>query len=117
MKVQTRKYDLNLYVVDGVLKLLAHEVQKQGEHWSTGSKYHTALKLNLSRKNRPIWQAILDFYEEEELYSELDSWWLTPVNGEGFDSPGYKCSDSELDNMPEIMKIALSCLPEYEMEV
>jgi hypothetical protein len=111
----TNTYDLNLYVIDGYIKVLAHQLEISSEgHLQAGSEFIEALKFPYKRKNRELWQPLLEFFGEDELYDELDSWYGVPVYDDAipFDSwetMGY------IPGAPQLLALALSQLPSYEV--
>lgn len=113
--MKTNTYDLNLYVIDGQLKVLAHELEFASDgHIQAGSKFLTALEFTPTRKNRPIWQPILEFFGETELYDELDSWYGVALYDEYLPFPTWEAMGG-IAGLPETVASALSVLPEYKM--
>ena len=112
--MKTNTYDLNLYVIDGQLKVLAHELEFASDgHVQAGSKFHEALSFPFKRKNKELWMPILEFFGETELYDELDSWYGVALYDEYI--PFSNWHSSLLDAMPPILAVAVTELPEYEM--
>lgn len=113
--MKTKTYDLNLYIIDGHLKVLAHELEVASDgHIQTGCNFVEALNIELFRANRSRWQPILDLFEETEVYDELDSWWRVPLADE--DTPMWSYNSEICAEMksPELVS-ALKELPAYEM--
>lgn len=116
--MQTNTYDLNLYVIDGKLKVLAHQLEfaSDGHIQSVGSKFISAFEITMKRANRAIWQPIVEFFGEDptEIYDELDSWWGTAFYDD--DVPFRTWVESgQLDMMPPVLNVACSILPTYKM--
>jgi hypothetical protein len=111
----TNTYDLNLYVIDGELKVLAHQLEFASDgHVQTGSEFQCALSFPVKRANRFLWEPILSFFEEEpELYNELDSWYRVALYDE--DTPFCEWHSALVEAMPPIVATAIQQLPEYEM--
>lgn len=112
--MKTRTYDLNLYVIDGQLKILAHELEisSDGDIQSIGSNFTEILNIPVLRGNKRQWQNILDFFGETEMYDELDSWWTAPV--QDIQTPEYDYPLDVLRSMPGEIQYGLATLPEYE---
>lgn len=115
--MQTNTYDLNLYVIDGKLKVLAHQLEfaSDGHIQSVGSKFISAFEITIKRANRAIWQPIVEFFGEDpaEIYDELDSWWGTDLYDENV--PHHTWTEENLDSMPPVLNVACSILPTYRM--
>ena len=111
----TRTYDLNLYVIDGRLKVLAHELElsSDGDIQSLGSKFHEIINIPVTRGNKRQWQNFLDFFGETEMFDELDSWWCAPVAD--IRTPEYDFSTETVRSMPGELQLAISELPKYEL--
>ena len=114
--MKTRTYDLNLYVIDGRLKVLAHEMEisSDGDVQSLGGTFHEILNIPVLRGNRRQWENILEFFEESEMYDELDAWWCSPV--EDIQTPVYDYDLATIRSMPGELQYGLATLPEYEMK-
>lgn len=113
--MKTNTYDLNLYVIDGQLKVLAHELEFASDgHVQAGSKFHEALSFTFKRKNKELWMPILEFFGETEIYDELDSWYGVAMYDEYLPFPTWEAMGG-IAGLPDIVTIALSFLPEYEM--
>lgn len=111
----TNTYDLNLYVIDGELRVLAHEFEYASDgHIQTGGTFHCALKFPFKRANKALWQPILKFFEEEELYDELDSWYCVPFYDENTPFLDWE-STHVLDLFPPMLAVAVQQLPSYEL--
>lgn len=113
--MKTKTYDLNLYVIDGHLKVLAHELEisSAGDIQSLGSNFHEIINIPVTRGNKRQWQNFLDFFGETEMFDELDSWWTTPV--QDFSTPEYDYPVEAVRPMPGELQLALKTLPEYEL--
>ena len=110
--MKTKTYDLNLYVVDGQLRVLAHELElSDSRQLQTGSNFTEALVIDVYRGNERQWRPILDLFEEKDLYSELDSWLLSEVADER--TPVSRFSPERLSAMPIELARAVEQLPEY----
>ena len=111
----TNTYDLNLYVIDGRIKILAHELEISSEgHIQAGGNFIEALSFPFKRKNRELWQPLLEFFGESELYDELDSWYGVPIYDDAtpfdsWESMGY------IPEAPKLLALALSQLPAYSV--
>ena len=113
--MKTNTYDLNLYVIDGKLKILAHQLEFASDgHIQAGGEFLTALEFTPTRKNRPFWQPILDFFGEKELFDELDSWYGVALYDEETPFPDWEAM-GRITGLPDTVATALSVLPEYEM--
>lgn len=112
--MQTKTYDLNLYVIDGRLKVLAHELEigSHGDIQSIGGNFHEILNIPVLRGNARQWQNILEFFGETEQYDELDSWWTCSV--EDIQTPLDDYPAKELKAMPGEIQLGLRALPAYE---
>jgi hypothetical protein len=112
--MQTRTYDLNLYVIDGRLKVLAHELEisSAGDIQSLGGNFHEIVNIPVLRGNARQWQNILEFFGEDGQYDELDSWWTASV--EDFSTPLADYPAEELKAMPGEIQLGLRALPAYE---
>lgn len=112
--MKTKTYDLNLYVIDGQLRVLAHQLEYTcyGD-LTTGTEFTRALTIDLFRGNERQWRPILELFGETQLYSELDSWLMTDVAD--FNVPHYEFPVDMLKPMPVELAIALEALPEYEI--
>jgi hypothetical protein len=115
--MKTNTYDLNLYIIDGQVKILAHRLQRntQGE-LITGTQFSEALNIQLKRSNRAIWQPIVDFFTGEsnsEVFNELDDWHCASI--ESATQPYSKLPDSYLKCMPPVLATVAQYLPEYEV--
>lgn len=113
--MKTKTYDLNLYVINGQLKVLAHELQVSPNRTiqTNGSVYHEAIVIDLFRGNEPLWRNFLDYFGERDLYSELDSWRLADLPE--LDMPAYFYTHEQLMSMPIELARALGELPSYEL--
>lgn len=112
--MKTKTYDLNLYVINGQLKVLAHELElSSGDSIQTGSNFHETVVIDLYRGNRQQWEKYLDMFGERELYSELDSWCFAPLEDNA--TPVYEFTPKELQAMPIELALAIEQLPEYEL--
>lgn len=113
--MKTKTYDLNLYIIDGKFQLVAYElsVSSAGEMQTNFSNFRPALRIDLLRANRPLWEPILKFFDETEVYDELDSWYKCEL----FDSetPYWSYPSTELEPMPPVMQEILKNLPDYEI--
>jgi len=116
--MQTNTYDLNLYVIDGKLKVLAHrlEFSSAGHLQASGSKFISAFELTIKRANRAIWQPIVEFFGEDpaEIYDELDSWYGTALYDDDTTFPTWEMS-GQLAMMPPVLNVACSILPTYKV--
>jgi hypothetical protein len=111
----TNTYDLNLYVIDGSVKVLAHELEFASDgHIQVGSPYQVAMSFPFKRANKALWRPILDFFGEDDLYDELDSWYGTAFYDEGIPFSDWE-SSGQLPIMPEILATAVANLPSYTM--
>lgn len=112
--MKTKTYDLNLYVINGELRVLAHElmIATDGDI-QTGTNFQVAYTMPVFRRNQPLWSAILEFFGESELYSELDSWY--GVGLEARDLPNYDYTIDDLNKMPIELALAVTDLPEYKL--
>jgi hypothetical protein len=112
--MKTKTYDLNLYVIDGELRVLAHELMISSDgDIQTGTNFQVAYTMPVFRRNKPLWSAILEFFGESELYSELDSWY--GVGLEARDLPNYDYTIDDLNKMPIELALAVTDLPEYKL--
>lgn len=115
--MKTKTYDLNLYVIDGHVKILAHQLERNVyNELITGSTFHVAFDMQLKRANRAIWQPIVDFFTGEKdtkIYNELDEWHCTSV--ESATRPYSKLPKSYLNSMPVVLDIVVEELPEYDV--
>ncbi len=113
--MKTKTYDLNLYVIDGHLKVLAHELElsSDGDIQSIGSNFHKIIDIPVTRGNARQWQNFLDFFGEDQMFDELDSWWTAPVVD--ISTPEYDYPAGTLNPMPGELQQALKTLPEYEL--
>ena len=110
--MKTKTYDLNLYVIDGQLKVLAHELEIADDgRLQTGTNFTEALSIDLYRGNERQWRPILDLFEEKDMYSELDSWLMSEVADER--TPLSRFSPERLSAMPIELARAVEQLPEY----
>lgn len=112
--MKTKTYDLNLYVIDGHLKVLAHELEINvyGDIQSVGSNFHEIVNIPVLRGNRRQWENILEFFGEKDQYDELDSWWNAPVDD--ITTPLTDYPDDLVRAMPGEIQVGLSSLPAYE---
>lgn len=115
--MKTNTYDLNLYIIDGQVKILAHRLERNinGE-LITGSQFSEALNIQLRRANRAIWQPIVDFFMGEkntEVYNELDDWLCAPVEDSA--TPYSELPVSTLKEMPPVLATVAQHLPKYEV--
>jgi hypothetical protein len=112
--MKTKAYDLNLYVIEGRLKVLAHELEisSAGDIQSVGGNFHEIVNIPVLRGNARQWENILEFFGEPEQYDELDSWYTCPV--EDFSTPLEEFPAEELKKMPAEIQLGLSTLPAYE---
>lgn len=112
--MRTKTYDLNLYIIDGRFKVLAHELEiSSGNHIQAGSNFIEALNIPLKRANRLLWEPILKFFGETEVYDELDSWYGTNIDA--IDVPNCYFQEEELKAMPPVLATICEHLPEYEV--
>lgn len=112
--MRTKTYDLNLYIIDGRFKVLAHELETSYEgHIQASSRFLEALNIPLKRANRLLWEPILKFFGEAEAYNELDSWYGTETDG--YDVPNCYFQEEELKAMPPVLATICEHLPEYEV--
>ncbi len=115
--MKTNTYDLNLYIIDGQIKILAHELEFANDgHVQCGSNFSERLNIPLRRATRPIWQPIVDFFEgttNTKVYDELDSWSLAPVAD--MDTPHQIMPNEDLEAMPLVLATVVAHLPEYEI--
>lgn len=113
--MKTKTYDLNLYVIDGYLKILAHELEisSDGDIQSLGSNFHEIVNIPVTRGNARQWQNILDFFGEDRMFDELDSWWTAPVVD--IQTAEYDYPLDVLRSMPGEIQLGLKALPEYEL--
>lgn len=113
--MKTKTYDLNLYVIDGVMKVVAYELERNsyGDIQTNCSKFHTVYEFDLYRRNEPLWRNFLDFFGEKQLYSELDSWYK--CNLKEYNTPNTWYENSEFVGMPPELAYELAALPEYEV--
>lgn len=115
--MQTNTYDLNLYVIDGKLKVLAHqlEVSSNGDIQAS-SKFITAFEITIKRANKAIWKPIVEFFGEDpaEIYDELDSWYGTALYDDETTFPTWEMS-GQLAMMPPVLNVACSILPIYKV--
>jgi len=116
--MKTNTYDLNLYVIDGYVKVLAHQLEFASDgHVQCGGNFSTALSIQLKRANKAIWQPIVDFFEgtpNTEVYEELDSWRMAPVAD--MDTPHKIMPYEDIEAMPPVLATVVSYLPQYEMK-
>lgn len=114
--MKTRTYDLNLYVIDGRLKVLAHELElsTDGDIQSIGSNFHEIINIPVTRGNKRQWQNFLDFFEEKDMFDELDSWWTAPVAD--IQTPEYEFDTATIRSMPGELQLAISELPTYTLK-
>lgn len=112
--MRTKTYDLNLYIIDGQFKILAHELETNYDGYlQTGSNFREALNIPLKRANRLLWEPILKFFGETEVYNELDSWHCTGFDAD--DVPNCYFPEEELKAMPPVLATICEHLPEYEV--
>lgn len=112
--MKTKTYDLNLYVVDGEVMVLAHQLTKQNGNITTdGNKFTQILSILATRKNANVWRQVLTYFDELDLYDELDAWAFASV--EDASTPSYKYTIDELAKMPKVLRDALILQPEYEV--
>lgn len=115
--MQTNTYDLNLYIIDGRVKVLAHQLQRNPyNELVTGTKFHTALDIDLKRINSAIWQPIVDFFTGEQdtkVYDELDEWHCAAV--ESATQPYSKLPKKYLASLPPVLATVLEHQPEYDV--
>lgn len=115
--MKTNTYDLNLYVINGHVKILAHQLERNVyNELITGSTFHVALDMQLKRVNRVLWQPIVDFFTGEQntkIYDELDEWHCASV--ESATQPYSKLPHSYLKYMPPVLATIAQHLPEYEV--
>lgn len=115
--MKTNTYDLNLYVIDGHVKVLAHQLMRNPyNELVTGTKFHEALNIELKRANKAIWQPIIDFFTGEQntkVYDELDDWHCASV--ESATQPYSKLPKSYLDSLPPVLATVLKYQPEYDV--
>lgn len=115
--MKTNTYDLNLYIIDGHVKVLAHRLEFASDgHVQAGGHFTEALNIQLKRSNRAIWQPIVDFFEgtkDTEVYNELDSWWRAPVAD--MNTPHRLMPYEDIQAMPPVLATVASHLPEYGM--
>ena len=113
----TNTYDLNLYIIDGHVKVLAHQLERNiNNELITGSTFHVALDMQLKRASRAIWQPIVDFFtgeQETKVYNELDDWHCASV--ESATKPYSKVPNTYLKVMPPVLATIAEHLPEYEV--
>jgi hypothetical protein len=114
--MKTNTYDLNLYIIDGKLKVLAHELEISSEGYiQAGSKFISALEFPVKRSNKFMWEPILEFFDEDiEIFNELDSWWGAPIYDQDITYPDWQ-STGVLESMPPVLDVACSILPTYEV--
>lgn len=114
--MQTNTYDLNLYVIDGKLKVLAHQLEiSSAGHIQAGSTFISAFEIIIKRANRALWQPIVEFFDEDiEIFNELDSWWGVPIYDQDITYPDWQ-STGVLEAMPPVLDVACSILPTYEV--
>ena len=111
----TNTYDLNLYVIDGRIKILAHELEISSEgHIQAGGNFIEALSFPFKRKNKELWQPLLEFFGESELYDELDSWYGVATYDENTPFIDWR-SSHQLEAMPALLAVAVMDLPSYEV--
>jgi len=115
--MKTNTYDLNLYIIDGHVKVLAHQLERNVHNeLITGSTFHVALDMQLKRASRLIWQPIVDFFTGEpdsKVYNELDDWHCASV--ESATQPYSKLPKSYLKSMPPVLATIAEHLPEYDV--
>ena len=115
--MKTNTYDLNLYVIDGHVKILAHQLERNVyNELITGTEFHVALDMKLKRANRAIWQPIVDFFTGEQdtkVYNELDDWHCASVYCAT--QPYSKLPKSYLNVMPPVLATIAEHLPEYDV--
>lgn len=115
--MKTNTYDLNLYVIDGHVKILAHQLERNiCNELITGSTFHVALDMQLKRASRAIWQPIVDFFtgeQDSEVYEELDDWHCASVKSST--QPYSKLPKKYLDSMPPVLATIAEHLPEYDV--
>ncbi len=116
--MKTNTYDLNLYIIDGKLKVLAHQLEfaSDGHIQSVGSNFISAFEITMKRSNKAIWQPIVEFFDEDpdDIYDELDSWWGVALCD--YDVPFRTWAESkQLEAMPPVLNVACSILPTYKM--
>ena len=111
----TNTYDLNLYIIDGQLKVLAHQLEFASDgHVQAGGEFVTALQFPVKRTNRILWEPILEFFGETVVYDELDSWFGVAMYDD--DTPFLDWGAmGKVPNMPELMCTAVNQLPYYSM--
>jgi hypothetical protein len=114
--MKTKTYDLNLYVLDGILNVYAYELQvgEFGDISTNYDKFIKAFEMPVLRGNERLWKTYLDYFGEKQIYSELDSWKFCMSND--FDTPNEEYQPEELRAMPVELALALSELPEYEVK-
>jgi hypothetical protein len=115
--MKTNTYDLNLYVIDGKVKVLAHELEFASDgHIQAGGNFLSAFEIPLKRTTRFLWEPIVAFFGEDptKIYNELDSWYGVDLYDESV--PFHTWEDSGvLNTMPPVLDVACSILPTYEM--
>lgn len=109
--MKTNAYDLNLYVLNGELKIVAYQLMKDryGFTVTNHDKWLDTIKIDVFRGNERKWRPFLDLFREPELYSELDSWIYA------YTYPNHKYMISQIKLMPIELALALQELPEYEL--
>lgn len=111
----TNTYDLNLYVIDGQVKVLAHQLEFASDgHIQAGGEFLPALSFPFKRANKALWRPLLDFFGEEDLYDELDSWYGVATYDEHTPFIDWE-SSHQLEAMPPMLAVAVSQLPSYTM--
>jgi hypothetical protein len=109
--MKTKIYDLNLYIIDGELRVLAHELELATDgHVQTGSNFHVAYSMPVFRRNERLWRQFLEFFDEPDMYNELDSWYGFYPEGQDYD---YTLEF--MRTMPIELALSLKDLPEYEV--
>lgn len=112
--MKTKTYDLNLYIIDGQFKILAHELEISTEgNIQSGSNFIEVLNIPLKRTNRLLWEPMLTFFGHDEAYDELDAWYGTQTDG--YEAPNCYYPEEELKAMPPVLATICEHLPEYEV--
>lgn len=112
--MKTKTYDLNLWVNEGSVHVLAHQLTEQNGNITTdGNTFTEIFDIPATRKNASMWRPLLDYFDEPDLYDELDAWSLTAYADHN--EPQHHYTQDELGKMPELLRDAINRLPEYEV--
>lgn len=112
--MRTKTYDLNLWVNEGSVHVFAHQLTEENGNITTdGNTFTEIFDIPATRKNASMWRPLLDYFDEPDLYDELDAWVLADLGD--YYKPQHHYTQTQLDKMPEILRDAINYQPEYEV--